>query len=285
MAALQELSEAELVAAIEANTQAAFLRWATALGAEVQNETHTTWFTSGLPFALCNGVIRAAFPSTEADSSIAAVLDQLRASNTPMCWLVGPSSQPDDLGRRLEAHGLAHAEDGVGMAVDLDALRSVDLPQGLTTIAVDDGATLRRWIDALCSGSDFPTSVRDHLHRDVVERHGLATAHGLSRHNSIRLYLGLLEGEPVATSLLFLDAVVAGLYDVATVPGARRRGIGAAISHAALRTARDAGYRLGVLQSSAMGESVYRRLGFRRYCTFGLYFWSPDQKRANPSGH
>jgi GNAT superfamily N-acetyltransferase len=110
----------------------------------------------------------------------------------------------------------------------------------------------------------------------LIERHGLAAAHGLSRHPAIRLYLGALDGEPVATALLFCAAGVAGLYDVATVPRARRRGIGTALSHAALRGARDLGYRAAVLQSSAPGQGVYRRLGFRQYCTVALNFSSSD---------
>jgi GNAT superfamily N-acetyltransferase len=203
------------------------------------------------------------------------MLGHFKEHHVPLCWLVGPSSQPEDLGPRLEAHGFIHAEEGLGMAVDLDTLDdSSALPAGLAIVEVDDGATLRAWIDALCVGSDFPEEVRAVLYR-LLERHGLAAAQGLNRHPSVRLYLGLTGGEPVATALLFLAEGVAGLYAVATVPQARRRGIGTVLSRTALGAARDRGYRLGILQSSAMGEGVYRRLGFQRYCTLSLYFWSP----------
>ena len=89
-----------------------------------------------------------------------------------------------------------------------------------------------------------------------------------------RHYLGLLDGTPVATTTVFLAAGVAGVYFVMTVPEARRRGIGAAITYAALREA-GAVAEYGVLGSSPAGRSVYAGLGFREYCTIELYEWTP----------
>jgi hypothetical protein len=42
-----------------------------------------------------------------------------------------------------------------------------------------------------------------------------------------------------------------------------------------LRDARAEGYRVGVLGSSPMGYGVYRRLGFREYCTLQSHTWDP----------
>ena len=90
----------------------------------------------------------------------------------------------------------------------------------------------------------------------------------------LRSYVGCLQGRPVATAQLFLAAGVAGIYCVATAPEARRRGIATALTLAALREARDMGYCAGILQSTAMDFSVYRRLGLRHPCTSSHFYWS-----------
>ncbi len=90
------------------------------------------------------------------------------------------------------------------------------------------------------------------------------------RENSVAL-LGRLDGRAVASAELFASAGVAGLYSVGTLPAVRGRGLGRAMTAAALREGRARGYRIGALQGTEMGVPVYRRLGFREYGRFEIY--------------
>jgi ribosomal protein S18 acetylase RimI-like enzyme len=266
-AILEHFARAAVVRAMEANVHELSALWGHALGAEFHDETDVTWFVSGLAFELCNGVIRAYFASENLERTIDATLTLLMARQVPMAWVVSPSTRPPDLGRRLQAYGWTLDDAAPGMAVDLLTLdEPLSAPSGLAIECVDDEEALKHWMRTVVTGSDLPERVLTLL----LE---VSAQHGFPRHASVRYYLGWLNGEPVATSLLFLGGGVAGIYNVATFPHARRQGVGTAVTLAALREARAMGYRIGTLQSTPMGLNVYRRLGFQAYGTFSFYFW------------
>jgi len=189
----------------------------------------------------------------------------MRAHGVPGSWHVGPSMRPADLGERLLARGFEYGGDDIGMAVDLSALSdSVPTPQGFAVERVRDEEGLAAWVATLGSGfGEGPVEAEwvGGTYREL----------GFGDEGPLRHYLGRLDGEPVATATLYFGAGVAGVYFISTAEHARRRGIGAGITRAPLLDARDLGYRAGVLGSSEMGYSVYRRLGFEEICRIGLY--------------
>jgi hypothetical protein len=63
-----------------------------------------------------------------------------------MLWLVGPSTQPADLGSSLIEHGLSYTGTDPGMAIALDRLPSdLGVPSGFSREPVQDLSTLRTW--------------------------------------------------------------------------------------------------------------------------------------------
>jgi GNAT superfamily N-acetyltransferase len=87
----------------------------------------------------------------------------------------------------------------------------------------------------------------------------------------VRVFTARLGGVPVGNSIAIRTGEVAGVYGVGTRPEARRRGIGTAISWAAVGAGRAWGCDPIVLQATEMGLPIYERMGFRtvvRYITF-----------------
>lgn len=81
-------------------------------------------------------------------------------------------------------------------------------------------------------------------------------------------YLGIADGEPVATAAAHVAAGVNHVEFVATLPGARGRGIGAAMTWAATTSSPDLP---AVLIASDDGRGVYEALGYLPVCRWTLW--------------
>ena len=268
---LNDLSPRALATAIEANQTEFRADLGRSPRVEVHDGPELMWYITGIPSPSANGVCRARIESDDVGARIDAMLRLFQARGLPFTWCTGPATRPAGLGKHLLNSGFVYAGDESGMAVDLLAL-SDDLPAppGLHIQRVRDEEALRRWFHIFALGFARPDFIRNALFDIEIDL-------GLGDHRR-RLYVGSLEGEPVATSLLFLGAGVAGIYGVATLPKARRRGIGTAMTLTPLLEARVAGYRIGVLHASPMGLGVYRRLGFREYCDLDFYGWTGERR-------
>lgn len=260
---LQDLSDAAISRAIEASLTAFPVNVARSLGGEISNTADLLWITIAIPLDSLNGVFRSIFTPSNADAYIEAMITEFHQRNLPMCWQLGPSSQPSDLGKRLLAHGFKHDEDEPGMALDILTMNEdFPAPAELVIQPVRDLPTLRQWVNIWLFGApDNVTAIYQDVHARL----------GIGPHLPWHYFIGLYNGKPVATSCLFLAAGVAAVHTVVTLPEVRNRGIGAAMTLAALREARQRGYRYAILTASPYGERIYRRIGFRDYCTISRY--------------
>ena len=257
--------------ALEANMVAFWVGYGRAPGAELHEQEDLVRVITGVSEPLFNGVYRTRLAPNDVDSAIATTLAHASSRRMPMFWWVGPFTRPAGLAAHLERHGLAHAGNLPAMAVDLRTLpREPPKIPGLTVVSVEDFETLRTWARIAAIGTEFPELIHPEL---VALEVGVGL--GLPERHYTR-YVGYQDGEAVATSAMLLHAGVAGIFAVSTIPRARRRGIGTALTLVPLLEARMRGYRVGTLQAAPMGFPVYRRLGFREVCRpIGLHLWSP----------
>jgi GNAT superfamily N-acetyltransferase len=269
---LQDVSPPALVTGIEKNLFDFLPLFGLLPQAEVHDGPDLLWSLTNVPFPICNSILRANLAPEAVDGAIEAAIARGKARNVPLLWWTGPATRPVDLGVFLETHGFQRQEDVPGMAMDLRLLQSdIPVPPGFTLEKVNNAEALNQWRHPFAVGFGMPDFAVDAL-MDLFER--------ISFHEQLPLhhYLGRLHGEPVAAGSVYLGAGVAGVYNVVTVPEARRQGIGTLITLALLRDALTAGYRVGILHTSTMGLNVYRQLGFQEYCTMSQYLWSPEQE-------
>jgi len=284
-------SETELALAVQENLFALFR----AMAADLPESDLVA--SAGLHYHLTSpnnpmfkGVWGTRLGPDEADQAIERTILWFQERRAPFFfWWTGPGTSPADLGRRLQAHGLldmaeqlhdlaagiVSTESGApGMFADLSRMNEsalASVPQGFTISEVQNETDLQDFKRVLVEGYEIPEPMADGW---VQAAHRV----GIGR-TTWKMYLGRLDGEPVATNMLLNGGGVAGLYGVATVPAARGKGIGGAISLAPLLEARRMGYRWAVLFATEMGVHAYERIGFRLTdARINRYLW------RNPGG-
>ena len=88
---------------------------------------------------------------------------------------------------------------------------------------------------------------------------------------NVALFVGYVDNLPVATSRINCLGEVGDINGVETERAYRRRGIGTAMTWAAVAAGRDRGCSAITLSASEMGFPVYRRMGFEPICVYRTY--------------
>lgn len=239
------------------------------------------WYKTGKRMPNNNGVVSGTFDKHNIDKRIQALVQPFKSRKRPLTWWIGPRTTPDNLGQSLQKHGFVHNRDMIGMAADLDTLALPDSAPRLDLQPVHNIKILRGWYNVIikCFPTSYSQSYFDAL-AAISLRPGADWLH----------YVGRVDGKIVSASSLFLgtgvpadgnmaeDGDVAGLYNLGTLPQARRRGYGALTTLKCFHIARERGYRVGTLQTTYPNAlRMYHQMGFEVYCKIGIYRYIPKE--------
>lgn len=218
-----------------------------------------------------NAVLYSAFTSSE-PSYISSQIDRLcqfyGEKQLSFSWTTGLSTRPAALSEMLEARRFIYQNSTTGMAVEIQTVHT-DLPtnQELTISEVEDLQDLEHLRGIEMQGFDATEQGAQFYYETYLHA-------GFGRGSPWHHYIGRLRGEPVASASLLYHAGVAGIYGVATIPSARRQGVGTAMTLHVLNEARKLGFQVAILSPTDMSEAIYRRMGFRDYCALKHYHYS-----------
>jgi ribosomal protein S18 acetylase RimI-like enzyme len=96
----------------------------------------------------------------------------------------------------------------------------------------------------------------------------------------IAAFVAHLDGVPASCAMTLVSHGVAGVFYVATIQRARRRGLGDALTRRAARAGFELGARAAWLGASEMGADLYRRIGFSDLGTTIVEYESPETMAA-----
>jgi GNAT superfamily N-acetyltransferase len=257
------MNAAEITQAIEGNLFEFYRKVAAFSKRPIHTGPNISWVNFA-PSPWAGTVFGANFSEETAGEAIRSVKEQIRIGSAPRAWRIGPSTRPENLEAHLVREGFTKRWETAGMGMELSGVPSnVETPPGLEIENVTNDLALREWAWVVTLGLfNHPESEADHFYELMH------SAKGCGR---LEFFLGRYEGRPVASSASFLFDGIAGIYFVATLPEFRRKGIGRIITLAPILKARDMGAHGAILQASALGEPVYRQLGFQRYSTMGQF--------------
>lgn len=221
------------------------------------------------------GVWKTQLSANDADATIDEIIAWFKEKSAPyFFWWTGGNTSPTDLEERLAKRGM------ISMAEQTQELAKgiLSTEQGSPCMV----AELSRMNESVLeqTPSDFvikevsSEAELDDFKQVFVETYEIPAWAGQAWVDATlkigigkspwRIFVGYLDNNPVATNMLFNGGGVASVYAVATIPSARGKGIGGAITLKPLLEARDKdGYKYAVLFSTEMGIKVYERIGFR----------------------
>ena len=218
--------------------------------------------TPGMPEMLLNIVMRyaAAGPAPVSAADVERVIAPYRQHRLPFQWWLTLGAEPAGLRERLRALGLRSWGGATSMTLALDGWRP-RYPSPAAGAQLCLAATERDGEDGVSVICDVFFLPRE------------ATTRWTTANPAFRTYLARLNGRPVAAmNTMWHDGAVL-LFNVATLPAARRRGIAGNLAILALAEARDAGCALATLTATPEARRLYEELGFRACAT--MEQWVP----------
>ena len=217
---------------------------------------------TGLPMDWFNQILIERDEATRAD--VLAAVIEAREGGDP--FVVRLREEIDDrfipnlIRAGLTPTGIGNSTPGmVAFPIDHEAIAERAAPE-LEIRSVTDAAGIDAHRQAMAAGfGSDPAVAQGTMCPDLLDRPECV------------VYVGYEGDDPVVSGLGWQTGRTIGVYSIATIESARRRGYGAAMTARVMADGVLAGRDVAALQASEMGRPIYERLGFRTVVRYAAY--------------
>lgn len=227
-------------------------------------------YTPGAPEMLLNMVIRYRSRGDVDISDVERVIQPYRLHRLPFQWWLTLGTEPNGLRQALRALGMQSWGGSTSMILDLDGWQPRYAPPG-------QHITIGR----VATPEDASTALR--VICDVFFVPASPMARWTIENPAFDVYCAHLGGRLVAALVTLRQGMTVGVYHVATLAGARRRGIAGNLLIHALREAQRAGCTTSTLTATPEARHLYEQLGYRACGT--IEQWIPGPALTNALLH
>lgn len=244
----------KLRAAVDDNYRETFLKFADHVASAATRQFGSiTGVSLGFPAALYNQLLAFERPARE---RLDAAVEWMASRDVPF-WLTVPEAVAASNAVAPGEMGLVESDEvapGMAMA-SLTEIPATDTAASITEVT--DADALDAFIQVFATVFGLPEDLAQHAYPASM----LADP-------DIRLFVGHIDERAVACGQLVKTDEVAGVYSIGVAEGFRRQGLGEAMTWEVLRAGRNAGCKVGTLQSSEMAHSLYQRMDFETVTTY-----------------
>lgn len=192
-------------------------------------------------------------------SALADDLATLRATKIPMMFLV-TAEEAEPLQKFMTENGLAYYGSAQAKSMSLDNFNYTPNPE--VRVEKVTPKTLSAWRELAAEGFAYSTEDDKKMFENFFK---------YGEPKTVQLFLGYLGNKPAGQSMLVLGDELASNMWSSVLPEYRRRGVLTEMICYRMKLAKEAGYKITVVQCFPMSAGVYDKVGFKNNELINLY--------------
>jgi len=213
---------------------------------------------SDINHPLLNAVLLTRMKGFWLSRQVSKVIESFQKDQKDFCWYVWPSSEPEDLRKRLEEAGLKKLYSSKIVGVEMQSLLPLSYPldDGFRLECVRKEQQVSDFCNTLTEVFSFPMDFNEFLKSFFLK-------YGIVENSPFQNFLIYYDEEPVSTGSLVCTKNYAGMFNAGTKKKYRRRGLLTALLNERLNLARRLGKKKVTATCSDLSFSLYSKFGFK----------------------